>query len=107
VAGAADQPTAWVYQQGRLARLAGDATTANGINERGVIVGSVGGKPVFWSSAGSAPTMLAMPGAGWTGQVNAIDEDGTMVGEVHSGPSHGAIGYLSTSSPPGRSATGG
>jgi uncharacterized membrane protein len=94
VAATSDQPTAWVYQDGRLTRLAGDATTANGINERGVIAGSVGGKPAFWSSAGSAPTMLTMPGSGWTGQVNAIDEDGTMVGEVHSGPTHGAIGYL-------------
>jgi hypothetical protein len=67
---------------------------ALGINERGVIVGSVGNKPAMWSTAGSAPTILSLPGPGWTGTVKGIDADGTMIGEIQSGQTANLVGYL-------------
>jgi hypothetical protein len=89
-----DQHVAWVYQNGALTQLPGGNAVALGINDRGVIVGSVGNKPAMWSSAGSPPTMLSLPGPDWTGTVNGIDEDGTMIGQIQNGQTTNLIGYL-------------
>ena len=89
-----DQETAWVYHDGVMTRLPGNDTSVAGVNDRGVMVGQAGGKPVTWASPTSAPTALSVP-AGWTGAVSAIDENGTMVGSVSpSGPGEAATPYL-------------
>ncbi|GAA4251598.1 hypothetical protein GCM10022255_044860 [Dactylosporangium darangshiense] len=77
-----DKTAAWYYADGKYTRLAGGEAVANGINERRVIAGAVGKKPAIWRSPGEQPTMLALPGPEWSGQATAIDEDGTVVGEV-------------------------
>ncbi|GAA5181163.1 hypothetical protein GCM10023322_15140 [Rugosimonospora acidiphila] len=82
----------WAYQNGRLTRLAGSNSEVLGINERGVIVGSVDEKPAMWSSASAQPTMLVVP-AGGTGSATGIDEDGTIVGRVQGAPGTPALGY--------------
>jgi uncharacterized membrane protein len=89
-----DGPTAWLYRDATLTSLPGRDATAMGINERGMITGSVGDKPAMWSSAGAAPTMLKLPGPGWTGYAAGIDEDGTIVGDVQSGPAANLVGYF-------------
>ncbi|MEE6258128.1 hypothetical protein [Plantactinospora sonchi] len=85
---------AWVYRSGRLSRLAGDNTTASGINDREVIVGSVDGRPAVWSSPTSRPTMLSTPDRGWTGAAVGIDEDGTIVGALQGPSDREPDGYL-------------
>lgn len=77
-----DKTAAWYYADGKYTRLAGGEAVANGINERRAIAGAVGTKPAIWRSPGEQPTMLALPGPEWSGQARAIDEDGTVVGEV-------------------------
>lgn len=83
----------WAYQDGRLTRLAGSNAEALGINEQGVIVGSVDDKPAMWRSASAQPTMLALPSAGGSGTATGIDEDGTIVGRVQGAPGNPALGY--------------
>lgn len=83
--GADNEEAAWVYRDGAMSRLAGRHAEALGINENGVIVGSVNGKPALWRTPTSQPTMLATPGPGWVGQATGIDDDGTVVGRLASG----------------------
>lgn len=77
---------AYVYRDGAVTRLRGGEAGAAAINEAGVIVGSVGeiysGRPARWSSAGAAPTRLAMPAGFDVGEARGIAEDGTIVGVV-------------------------
>src|SRR5262249_20322157 len=73
---------AWYYADGTYTRLAGGEAFANSINERRTVAGAVREKPAIWRSPGEQPTMLALPGPEWSGQAMAIDEDGTVVGEV-------------------------
>jgi hypothetical protein len=91
-----DKQVAWVYRDGVTSRLpGGDNAYASGVNDQGVIAGAIGDEPAMWRSATSAPTMLSLPGPGWTGSVDGIDEDGTMVGEVMDGQDlNSRVGYL-------------
>jgi hypothetical protein len=80
-----DRPTAWVYQNGQVARLTGTDAEARAINGKGIIVGSVQGRPAMWRSPTSEPTMLKMlDGAqpDWTGRAFGVDEDGTVAGAI-------------------------
>jgi hypothetical protein len=86
-------PMAWAYRAGTLTRLAGANATAGGIDEQGVIAGSVDDKPATWRSASAQPAMLPMPASGRTGAVTGIDEDGTMVGWVAGAPGQPQVGY--------------
>lgn len=78
----------WVYVDGHVSRLDGVHTTANAINDAGVIVGDVdehgvrwNGQPVVWRSPTAPLTRLALPGAGWVGTAIDIAADGTIVGD--------------------------
>ncbi|MEJ3745972.1 hypothetical protein WEI85_22105 [Actinomycetes bacterium KLBMP 9797] len=85
---------AWVYRDGKMSRLAGDNAEAHAINEDGVIVGVVDGKPALWRTPTSEPTLLKTPGAGWIGQATDIDDDGTVVGRLAKGETEAEAGYL-------------
>ena len=80
-----DKTAAWIYADGKYTRLAGGGAEANAINEQRMIVGAVGNKPAVWRSANSQPTMLALPGSGWSGMALDVDEDGTVVGSLAKG----------------------
>ena len=71
---------AWVVTDGKAQRLKGQNAAAVGINEAGVIVGTVGDQPVVWRTADSAPEILPGPPGKWIGSAGGIDEDGTIVG---------------------------
>ncbi|GAB3836539.1 hypothetical protein GCM10029963_77330 [Micromonospora andamanensis] len=77
--------TPWIIRDGRLGALPGVASgTANGINERGDVVGETADRqPVKWPAIGTGngvAVLLPMPkGATWA-QAHDIDEDGTIVG---------------------------
>ncbi|MET7397272.1 hypothetical protein ABZS66_27685 [Dactylosporangium sp. NPDC005572] len=77
-----ERTVAYAYEGGKFTRLAGTDTTASAINEARTIAGSVGDRPALWASPTAQPTMLALPGAGWSGIATGIDEDGTVVGQV-------------------------
>jgi hypothetical protein len=71
---------AWVVTDGKAQRLKGQNAAAVGINEAGVIVGTVDDQPVVWRTADSAPEILPGPPGKWIGSAGGIDEDGTIVG---------------------------
>jgi uncharacterized membrane protein len=81
-----DGPTPVVYRDGAVTRLALDGAKdgeARGINENGVIAGTLDRTvPVRWAGPGSSPEKLPLPAASRTGQASDIDEDGTIVGWV-------------------------
>jgi hypothetical protein len=78
-----DKIAAWVYVDGKYTRLSGSGETeANAINEQRMIAGAVRNKPAVWRSPTAQPTMLALPGSGWSGAAFGIDEDGTVVGSM-------------------------
>lgn len=81
-------PVPYVYRDGKVSRLAGVRTgEAIAINEAGVIVGQGGGTPdsvpVVWRSATAPATYLPMP-SGWTGNVVAVGEDGSVLALLRS-----------------------
>ena len=107
-----DEPAAWLYRNGTLTRLAGTRAEAYAVNENLAVAGSVDGKPARWAapvggqapvggpaparstSPAGPPTLLALPGPGWSGYAAGIDEDGTIVGQVKEAPEKPAVGYL-------------
>jgi hypothetical protein len=79
---------AYYYRNGRVATLTGgDGATANAIDEAGAVVGQQGQKPVVWRSVDQAPVELALPSGATWGRAADIDEDGTVIGAVGTGPS--------------------
>jgi len=91
-----ERTAAWVYRDGKVTQLAGDNAKAHAVNEAGVIVGQVGGLPALWRTPTSQPTMLALPGSGWTGGATGIDDDGTVVGGLETSGSPARAGYFWT-----------
>ena len=71
---------AWIVSDGKAQRLKGENAAAVGINESGVIVGTVGDRPAVWRTADAAPEMLPGPKGKWLGGATGVDEDGTIVG---------------------------
>lgn len=76
-------PVPYVYRDGKVSKLPGVANgEATVINEAGVIAGQRGDGvdtvPVIWRSATEPATDLPLP-AGWTGNVVAIGDDGSVV----------------------------
>ncbi|MFI5913587.1 hypothetical protein [Dactylosporangium sp. NPDC051541] len=76
-----DAGTAWVYKDGQVRDLVGAKAAAVGINDKGQIVGYVGGSGVMWTVDDPNPVPLKVP-AGYSGpaRVGGIDEDGTVAG---------------------------
>src|SRR5690606_21301427 len=71
------------------------AAEARAINDAGQIVGTRDSRqPVIWHSADSAPVDLRLPDPGWRGEAIDIDEDGTVVGVVHSDDGRTERGYV-------------
>ncbi|MCW6010950.1 hypothetical protein K1W54_41345 [Micromonospora sp. CPCC 205371] len=76
-------PVPYVYRDGKVSVLPGVPTgEAVAINEAGVIIGQSSGSPdsapVVWRSATEPATYLPMP-SGWTGNVVAVGEDGSVL----------------------------
>jgi hypothetical protein len=77
--------TGWFYADGKESRLAGPADfRAMGINNRNVIVGyenDANGlpSPIVWHTPTSQPKLLKLPD-GWTGEADAVNDDGTIAG---------------------------
>jgi hypothetical protein len=80
--------TGWIYQDGRLSKLAGPhGAQPRAIADNGVIGGTENMKdgleyPIVWHSPSSAAVRLPLPGPQWLGQVDDVDSDGTIVGTV-------------------------
>ncbi|BCJ54423.1 hypothetical protein Asp14428_58980 [Actinoplanes sp. NBRC 14428] len=87
----------WSYAEGKLTALAGGEGAAVALNDKGVIVGSLGpayeGRPARWSSRTAQPESLPMPAGMTVGTAVDIDEDGTVVGTVE-GKNREGSGYL-------------
>ncbi len=79
--GDGSRQAAWVYRDGQFTLLRGEDSSANAVNDRGEIVGEVGGLPVVWRGFDAEPQLLAMPGQG-RGNALDIDADGTVIGET-------------------------
>lgn len=80
--GSADgrRPVVWV--DGAVTPLSADAGEAQDINDRGQIVGSVGGTAVLWESSASGGTPLGdLPGGADSSAAYAINEAGQIVGQ--------------------------
>lgn len=76
---------AYVLHNGTLTPLAGANAEAHGINESGVIVGSVDGRPVRWASPQAEPELLPIPsGMKDRGVAAGITDDGMIVGTLES-----------------------
>ena len=71
---------AWIVSDGKAQRLRGENAAAVGINEAGVIVGTVGDRPAVWRTADATPEILPGPKGKWLGGATGVDEDGTIVG---------------------------
>jgi uncharacterized membrane protein len=77
-------PVPYVYRDGEVSRLpGGERGQALAVNDIGAIAGDSGGAPVVWPSATEEPTRLPLPAGVSTGGATAIDEDGTVVGNVN------------------------
>lgn len=77
-------PVPYVYRDGVVSRLPGvERGSAFAINDAGAIAGDSGGVPVVWPSASQEPIRLPLPGGASTGRATAIDEDGTVVGNIN------------------------
>ncbi|MEU6857923.1 hypothetical protein AB0B28_03460 [Glycomyces sp. NPDC046736] len=78
-----DKP--YVWQDGVLTELDG-AGSANGINESGDIVGSVGGDewwlPALWPAGKTEPVELPVPEGTLWGSADEIRDDGTVIGTL-------------------------
>ncbi|HTJ33045.1 MAG TPA: hypothetical protein VL738_07430 [Dactylosporangium sp.] len=77
----------WVVVDGRaheLARAGGDNddAVAYGINAAGQIAGTVKGRPVLWPGPDGQAAPLPLPGPGYSGWARAVDDDGTVVGQL-------------------------
>ncbi|HKE66885.1 MAG TPA: hypothetical protein VKB59_19850 [Micromonosporaceae bacterium] len=83
-----DVETGYFVSDGKVTRLAGPkGSTATDLNSAGVIVGGRFGAngvsvPIMWKTPTSEPIDLRMPGPNWVGSATAINDDGTIVGEV-------------------------
>lgn len=77
-------PVPYVYRDGEVSRLPGaEHGQALAINDVGAIVGDSGDAPVVWPSATEEPIRLPLPEGVTTGSATAIDEDGTVVGNIN------------------------
>ena len=82
----------YAYRNGKFSRLKGGPGTAEGINDRGVIVGALGdldkAVPVRWRSPDAEPERLPIPAGTHVVSTNlAVAPDGTIAGRVES-PGH-------------------
>ena len=85
---------AWISRDGKATRLPGEDAGALAINDYGVVVGTVDGRPAMWPTPTSAPTLLGLPPGDWVGSAVGIDEDGTIVGNLHRpGESAKSLGF--------------
>jgi uncharacterized membrane protein len=76
-------PVPYVYRDGVVSRLPGvEHGSAFAINDAGAIAGDAGGAPVVWPSATQEPIRLPLPDGASRGSATAIDEDGTVVGNI-------------------------
>jgi uncharacterized membrane protein len=77
-------PVPYVYRDGEVSRLpGGEGGQALAINDAGAITGDSGDAPVVWPSATGEPIPLPLPEGVTTGTATAIDEDGTVVGNIN------------------------
>ncbi|MEV4641615.1 hypothetical protein AB0J80_30150 [Actinoplanes sp. NPDC049548] len=87
----------YVYADGKATQLKGGEGAASAINERGVIVGSLGpaleGMPARWTSRTAQPQQLPVPAGTQAGAAIDIDETGTVLGTVEAKGKEGT-GYL-------------
>lgn len=96
---AKDRKHPYVYRDGTVSRLAGDGEgTATAINDAGVIIGGLGGDPLYprpvrWASATAQPVALTVPKGVSSAAVVDIDEDGTILGMITRGRDKDS-GYL-------------
>ncbi len=79
----------WMYQNGTVTRLKGPSeVTPEVIGADGVIAGyetATDGSmyPIIWHSATATAVRLSLPAGGWTGYVNGVDSDGTILGTIY------------------------
>jgi hypothetical protein len=79
----ATAPRAYLYRDGAVTLLPdGKGAQAYGINASSVIVGEKADRPVIWPSPTSKPVELTLPSGFSNGYAVAIDDDGTVVGNI-------------------------
>ncbi|WP_426509581.1 hypothetical protein ACPPVO_02075 [Dactylosporangium sp. McL0621] len=83
-----DSPTAWLYRNGAVQRLAGDSVSAKAINSGNLVVGlRVSGpgleQPVVWRALDRPAEQLPLPDGALGGRAVDVADDGTIVGVVH------------------------
>jgi uncharacterized membrane protein len=81
-----ESAVSWIYQDGRVSRLAGENAAVSAINEQGVVVGTQGSpaRPVVWRSPTAQPEELSIPAGDWASfRGTEVDDSGTIVGTGH------------------------
>lgn len=93
-----ERQQAYVFRAGKVAELDGRQTEALGINEAGVIVGSVGEVlhtvPARWSAADAPLARLPLPPGYIEGAAAAVAENGTVAGNISQGGTDVPTAYL-------------
>jgi hypothetical protein len=87
----------WIYQDGKVSRLAGPAGAgAVAINDQGIVVGGLqppgsgDETPIVWRTPTSTAKRLPLPSNSSGGEAEDIDADGTIVGTLYLTKNRGA-----------------
>ncbi|MBM2614809.1 hypothetical protein JIG36_04465 [Actinoplanes sp. LDG1-06] len=83
-----EEQRAYATDRGTVKQLAGGRAAAAAVNDKGVIVGTLGapffdGVPARWASATARPEKLPLPDGYIGGDATVIDEDGTVAGRIY------------------------